>query len=485
MKLDSVPAARVQPIREAPVRAEGDYILYWMTASRRAGWSFALQRALDWCVELKKPLLVLEGLRAGHRWACDRFHRFVLDGMADNAARFAEAGAGYLGYVEPRRRAGRGLLAALAERACVVVTDDFPEFFLPFAVEAALPQVPVRFERVDSAGLLPMRVPGRTFTSARFFRLYLQRNLKAQLVAPAANPFARRRIPRFVRLPRQIASRWPSESRIGRLPIDHGVGPVAGLQGGSRAAGRVLADFLDRKLERYAQDHNSPDADIGSGLSPYLHFGHVSTHEVLAALAKRTGWTEDSIDEKPRGGSRGWWGLDENGEAFLDELVVWRELGFNFCAHRSDAGELESLPRWALASLRAHQKDKREFVYSLEEFEQAATHDELWNAAQRQLVREGRIHNYLRMLWGKKVLEWTRTPEDALEILVELNNKYALDGRDPNSYSGILWVFGRYDRPWFERPIFGNVRFMSSQATRRKVPLKGFLAKFGPGDPKS
>lgn len=480
MKVDSVPATRVQVVSNAPVEPRAEHVLYWMTANRRAGSNFALQRALDWCEELRRPLLVLEGLRAGYRWASDRFHRFVLDGMADNAARFSVAGAGYFSYVEPERGAGQGLLAALSKKACVVVADDVPEFFLPSALGAAAPQVPVRFEKVDSCGLLPVRVPGRAFTSARFFRLYLQRNLREHLVVPAAHPFARRKVPRFGRLPRSVASRWPSQARLDSLPIDHGVAPVEGVGGGSRAGAEVLAEFMDRRLERYAENHNDPDADVGSGLSPYLHFGHVSTHEVLAALAKRTGWTEEAIDGKPRGGSRGWWGLDENGEAFLDELVVWRELGFNFSANRADAAELESLPRWALATLRKHQKDRREFVYSLEELEQARTHDEVWNAAQRQLVREGRVHNYLRMLWGKKVLEWSRTPEEALEILVELNNKYALDGRDPNSYSGILWVFGRYDRPWFERPVFGNVRYMSSQAARKKVRMKRFLEKFGP-----
>jgi deoxyribodipyrimidine photo-lyase len=167
-------------------------------------------------------------------------------------------------------------------------------------------------------------------------------------------------------------------------------------------------------------------------------------------------------------------------ESFLDELITWRELGYNFCHQRRDYEKYSSLPDWARATLEVHASDKREHMYSLAEFENAATHDELWNAAQRELVREGRIHNYLRMLWGKKILEWTASPEQALEVMIELNNKYALDGRNPNSYSGIFWILGRYDRPWGpERKIFGKIRYMSSANTARKVHVDDYLAKYG------
>jgi deoxyribodipyrimidine photo-lyase len=161
--------------------------------------------------------------------------------------------------------------------------------------------------------------------------------------------------------------------------------------------------------------------------------------------------------------------------------VTWRELGYNFCSLRPGFDRFESLPDWAKATLARHAQDPRATVYDLPSFAAAQTHDPLWNAAQTQLVREGRIHNYLRMLWGKKILEWTRSPEDALEVMIELNNRYALDGRDPNSYSGIFWVLGRYDRPWGpERPIFGTVRYMSSANTARKMSVKGYLRRFAP-----
>jgi deoxyribodipyrimidine photo-lyase len=167
-------------------------------------------------------------------------------------------------------------------------------------------------------------------------------------------------------------------------------------------------------------------------------------------------------------------------EAFLDQIVTWRELGFNLCWQRTDYDRYASLPEWARRTLAAHAADTREHVYGLEPFEAAATHDPLWNAAQRQLVREGRIHTYLRMLWGKKILQWTPSPEAALAVMVELNNKYAVDGRDPNSYAGIFWVLGRYDRAWGpERPVFGTVRYMSSVNTARKVRVKDYLRVWG------
>jgi deoxyribodipyrimidine photo-lyase len=181
----------------------------------------------------------------------------------------------------------------------------------------------------------------------------------------------------------------------------------------------------------------------------------------------------------PTGGRRGWWGASANAEAFLDELITWRELGYNMCSHRADYDRYDSLPAWALATLEEHAHDPRPYLYDLGELEAAETHDPLWNAAQTQLVREGTIQSYLRMLWGKEILEWTRSPRDALARMVELNNKYALDGRDPSSYSGIFWVLGRYDRAWGpERPIFGKVRYMTSESTARKLRVADYVRRY-------
>jgi deoxyribodipyrimidine photo-lyase len=250
-------------------------------------------------------------------------------------------------------------------------------------------------------------------------------------------------------------------------------------RGGSAPAQRMLREFLRNKLAGYAEARNEPGQNATSELSPYLHFGHISIHQIFSEIMGQGGWSPNHLALRATGSRTGWWGASQAAEAFLDQVVTWRELGFNWCQTRNDYDQFESLPAWALKTLRLHARDERSYVYTLRQFESAKTHDPLWNAAQTQLVREGRIHNYLRMLWGKKILEWTPSPAKALEIMVELNNKYALDGRDPNSYSGIFWCLGRYDRPWGpERPIFGTVRYMSSENTARKFNVQEYVRQF-------
>jgi deoxyribodipyrimidine photo-lyase len=483
-----VPGARIRARNGAEAREEGRFVLYWMIAGRRTRSNFALQRAVEWCETLGRPLVILEALRCGYRWASDRIHRFVLDGMADNLRACEDRPVVYYPYVEPENGAGKGLLAELGRSACVVVTDDFPCFMLPRMVDAAARELPVLLEDVDGNGLFPMRAADRTFPTAHSFRRFLHANLPEHLgELPDENPLSRLEGSTSVSLPRGILRRWPAADRslleaagepLPELPIDHDV-EVAETRGGSAAAEEMLADFLDRKLDRYDEDRNRPEEDVTSGLSPYLHFGHISVHEVFRALTEREEWSPDRLAPKPTGARAGWWGMSGPAESFLDELVTWRELGYNMCARREDYDRYESLPDWARATLEEHRGDRREHLYELGEFEAAETHDPLWNAAQNQLVREGRMHNYLRMLWGKKILEWTASPREALDVMIELNNKYALDGRNPNSYSGIFWVLGRYDRAWGpERKIFGKIRYMSSQNTARKFPVQEYIDRY-------
>ena len=467
----------------------GDFVLYWMIAARRTRHNAGLEHAAVRAEALGKPLVVLEPLRIGYRWASDRLHRFVIDGMAENARRLRGTRALYYPYVEPSPGSGRGLVEALGERAASIVTDDYPAFFLPRMVTALASRSRVLVEEVDGNGLYPMRATDRVFTTAASFRRHLQKSLRDHLDAfPMADPLAGVRLLELASLPADIERRWPRASEallagdpaaLAALPIDHEVGVVA-TRGGSGAAEEALGRFLDRGLDRYASERSDPDAQAASGLSPYLHFGHLSAHEVFERLAARAKWSPGKLAAKAHGSREGWWNMGEAEDAFLDELVTWREIGFNMCSHREDYDRYESLPAFARQTLAEHAKDPRPVVYTRAEMEEARTGDEVWNAAQRELVREGRMANYLRMLWGKRVLEWSRTPEEALETLIDLNNKYALDGRDPNSYSGIFWVFGRYDRAWGpERPIFGKVRYMSSDATRRKLRMCDYLSRYG------
>jgi deoxyribodipyrimidine photo-lyase len=495
--MTTVPALRVQECNASPVRADGEFVLYWMIAFRRTHWNFSLQWAVEWAQRLRKPLVIFEPLRVGYQWASDRLHRFVLDGMADQASRLESMrsrGVHYYPHVELAPDRDKGLLSSLAERACVVITDDYPSFFLPHMVRSAARRLPLRLEQVDSNGLLPLRAADRVFTTARSFRAFLQKQLPAHIDAgPQPDPLAGVRLPPLRSLPASIVRRWPAATAallagepkaLARLPIDHAIRPVD-YRGGPAAGRAALRRFIDRNLAGYADGASHPDEDGRSGLSPYLHFGHLSAHEAFTEVARREGWSPDGLSS-PAGGARaGWWGMSPSAEAFLDQLVTWRELGFNMSAGRDDHDRFDSLPGWARATLDKHAADPRPHVYTLDEFEAGRTHDPLWNAAQAQLVREGRIHNSLRMLWGKKILEWTAGPRDTLAVMIELNNKYAVDGRDPNSYSGIFWVLGRYDRPWGpERPVFGTVRYMSSASALRKLRLRRYLARHGrPSEP--
>lgn len=490
-----IPPLRLRSLNTAPVRPEAEYVLYWMTAFRRLSWNFALDRAVEQARELGKPLLIFEAIRCGYRWASDRFHKFVLDGMAEHAEALSGSGVGYFPYVEPSEGAGSGLLEALAARACRVVADDAPVFFLPRMVAAAAARCPVLLEAVDSNGLLPLRAADKTHLTAYSLRRFLQGELPRHLgETPAAEPIAGAELPIFQGLPKEISTRWPAASgemlagspgALRTLPIDHQVVPVAESPGGEAAARARLRRFLDRNLSRYGEARNEPAEEVTSGLSPYLHFGQISTAEILTALAEREAWTPAKIGPLRNGKKEGWWGMSPAAESFLDQLVTWRELGYSHASRRDDIDRYQSLPAWAQATLEAHENDPRPEIYTLAEFEAAGTRDEIWNAAQTQLVREGTIHNYLRMLWGKKVLHWSASPREAAVILIELNNRYALDGRDPNSYSGIFWCLGRYDRPWAPiRPIFGAIRYMSSESTRRKLKIDRYLARHAPKAPR-
>ncbi len=483
--MENFPDHRVKVLNNMPVNDNGDFVLYWMTSYRRVRWNFSLDRSIMWAKRLDKPLVILEALRCAHRYACDRFHNFVMDGMKDNLLAVQNSEIAYYPYIEPDPDAGKGLLREFSFKACVVVTDFFPCFFLPGMTLAGALQVFCRMEQVDSNGLFPCRESDQVFVSAFSFRRYLQKNLPKYIMeAPEEDPLTPSELRGLKKFPDNIIQKWPraseflllSEHRdLTKLPIDHEIGPTA-IKGGSSQASATLGTFLNQRLSRYAEERNDVDHPATSGLSPYLHWGHISAHEIFWTLMRSENWTPDSLSGKSNGKRTGWWGTGKNAEAFLDELVTWREIGFNMCRLTSNFDSYDSLPDWSRKTLADHQSDLKEFYYEIDEFENATTHDNIWNAAQKELVRTGKIHNYLRMLWGKKILEWSVTPKRSMEIMIELNNKYALDGRDPNSYSGIFWILGRYDRPWGpERSIFGKIRYMSSERTRGKIDLKNYL----------
>jgi deoxyribodipyrimidine photo-lyase len=215
-------------------------------------------------------------------------------------------------------------------------------------------------------------------------------------------------------------------------------------------AERRLREFVANRVNRYGAERNEPAAHATSELSPYLHFGHISSLEVALAV--------------PRTAS-----------AFLEELIVRRELSFNFALHTKDPESLDNVPDWAKKTMQEHARDRREVVYTREQFENAATHDPLWNATQREMLRDGKIHGYYRMYWGKKIIEWSAGCEDALRTMLHIHDRWALDGRDPNTYANILWLFGLFDRPWPERDVFGKLRYMSLSGMRRKTDVDAYI----------
>jgi deoxyribodipyrimidine photo-lyase len=475
--------ARLRRLNDARIAAGGEYVLYWMQIYRRLERNHALDYALRCAGELGRPLVVYEGLRVDYPWASRRLHRFVLEGMQANAERAEELGLSYWPYVETQKGQGRGLLRRLSSRASLVVTDDFPCFVVPAQAEALARKVEVPVFAVDSNSVVPLSLLGPPVSAAAHLRPRIHEAFTgAWPHRSAARPLVPEVAAKRVRPPFDAWKTKDLASFVDTLPLDASV-PPAPASGGAPAARRRLRAFLRKRLRGYAAGRSEPrppEEGHASGLSPYLHFGHLSVEEVAEAVLATTGrWTPADLRVHNRGRREGFFCDDPDVNAFLDEALTWRDLGFQWhWTRRADAAYLErALPAWALATLGAHASDPRPWLYTAEELERGETHDPLWNAAQRELVATGAIHNYLRMLWGKKVIEWSASPAEAYRTLEHLNNKYALDGRDPNSYTGILWCFGLFDRPWApERKVLGSVRYMSSENTARKFDLKPYRA---------
>ncbi len=478
-------SARINIVNDKPVLEQNSYVLYWMTTARRTEYNFALDHAIATANKLGKGLVVFEGLRQDYRWACDRFHAFIQEGMIENQSVLLNSPVTYIPCIETPETPIKEIFWALAEKSCLIISELYPAFFFPKMHRLVASQTSVQFRLVDTNGIYPLSESERIYTTAASFRRHLQKTIEPFLKdfpkSSSVNALKRSYTPSADDFTEEILNLFKqdiSSVDIQTLPIDHSIFPVKDRIGGQQQARIRLSNFLDHHIERYGTDRNSIDQDPSSGLSPYLHFGHISVHEMVQNIWEKYDWNPSMVAPKATGSRSGWWNLPAGAEAYMDQIITWREIGFVYCYQEPNYASYDTLPNWARITMEEHIDDPRPFTYTLETFEKAQTHDPIWNAAQRQLVCEGRIHNYLRMLWAKKVLHWTKTPQDALEILEELNNKYALDGRDPNSYSGIYWTFGRFDRAWTERPIFGKIRYMTSDSTKRKIKLKNYLNKF-------
>jgi len=456
-----IPDPRVRLLNQAVPPIHAEYVLYWAQANRRIDFNPALDFAVRLANQSKLPLLVYEALTCSHEWANDRFHTFILEGVPENARRAERIRAGYVFYHRARMSDPDDVLYVLANKALAVVTDDFPAYLPSIFNPRAASRIEVPYYVVDASCIVPMALIG-----------------KQQYAAYALRPKIRKALPEFLvpPLPVKLARPWtgatPSfhtvvtaekiPNMVAASDIDHTVLPCKAFRGGRKEALKRLKKFLDHNLIRYARLNREPSAKATSQLSPYLHFGHVSSLEV--ALAVRESAEEHQLI------------ADE----FLEQLIVRRELAFNFARFGPAPEKLSALPDWVQATLKKHAADPRDPIYARERFDRAATHDELWNACQRELLRDGIIHGYYRMYWGKKIVEWSRTPQEALDTMIYLNDRYALDGRDPNTYTNILWCLGLHDRPWGERRIFGMVRYMSLDGMKRKTDVEAYLRTNSP-----
>lgn len=474
------PPSRIHALNDRPAR-RGAYVLYWMTAQRRLHHQPALEHAASLAKAQDLPLVIYEPLRVDYPWASDRMHAFVLDGMRENAVAAAPH-AVYVPDVEHTPHASKPVLQALADRAALVVTDMWPHFFIPRAQRAFAARTDTPVIAVDGCDLLPLASANRQHHTAASFRRHVHAHLPSALrAAPHPTPLATLerttvQLPRVVQdAARRTHALLAGETSLSALPIDHSV-PPAPLRGGRTEGLGLLERFVARGLPRYATGRSFLDEDVTSKLSPYLHFGHVGVHDVLRAVLRGQ---ELAFELTKAGHRKGFWGLDVHREGFLDQLLVWRGLAHHRAFHADGPSGLHSLPAWAQDTLAAHESDPRAYMYTPSQFENAETHEPLWNAAQRELVETGAMHNQVRMLWGKCILAWSRSPADALSIMLHLNNKYALDGRDPNSDAGILWVLGWADRGWPERAVFGKIRCMTPGSSGKKMKATGYIARFG------
>jgi deoxyribodipyrimidine photo-lyase len=457
---------RIHATGEPGPRPGGEHVLYWMQSTFRGRDNQALDFAVQQANALGIPLVVYHGLRHDYPWASDRLHTFILESAADLYGEFEALGIQYALYLErngddaeARRAAGRpSPLVDLASRAALVITDYFPTFIAPRQTRALRRKVQTPVVAVDSATVVPVRYHDRQHVTAASFRPRLMRALPDFL---HRSPGPELEVRRTVDLP--FEPTIPNGNIAGLVSacdIDHSVAPAPSIRGGPRAAREQLRRFLETGLPRYAEDRDDPNASVTSGLSPYLHFGNISPIEVVLSAKKA--------------------GPAESFAKFQDEILTWRELAFNFTHFDPRHRKVEAIPEWARRELATGEADPRPALYTAEELESAQTGAPLWNAAQMAYVRDGWMPNPLRMLWGKAVIQWTRTAAQALEIIEHLNNKYALDGRDPSSYLNFHWVFGKFDRPFFRRPIYGTVRYMSLKAAEKKFDVARVIERYGP-----
>ncbi len=445
---------RVTVRRDGPPKPDGACVVYWMQRAQRGLHNPAVDCAVDVANELGLPLLVYFSAISNFPNANLRHYAFLNQGLPDIEADLTPRNIAFV----VRRPPGNSLDKLLDEvDAAILIGDENPCREPERWRQGIAKRLRIPFWTVNADAI----VPGNLFPKAQYAAYTMRPRLYRELpkyLRPLKNPKAQH----GWEPPKHFDS-FPVTSDItaGWKNLDRTIGPVKSFTGGSHAARKRLQFFVKHLLANYDQQRNQPTVDGTSRLSPYLHFGHIGPLEIALAV-------QASVEKDPS--------LAATRDAFFDELIVWRELAMNFVKHTPTYDTIECAEPWARKSLAEHAQDHREWLYTLEQLERGETHDELWNAAQLQMVRFGWMHNYMRMYWAKKILEWSPDPATAFTQAVTLNDRYELDGRDPSGYAGIAWaIAGKFDRPWFDRPIFGKVRYMSRASTGKKFDSQGYI----------
>jgi deoxyribodipyrimidine photo-lyase len=442
---------RIKILNDKPV-SNGEYVLYWMQSSQRAEANHALEYALRKANDINLPLLVGFGLMDDYPDANVRHYTFMLQGLQDAQKMLEKRGLKMV--VQHGNPADVAI--KLSKEAALVVTDR--GYLRPAKQwrEKVSKEIHCKFVQVETDVVVPVDVVSN----------------KAEFAARTIRPKITRQLEKFVQPVEKVKVKKKSlelevksldlsdiSKLISTLKLDASVGPVGTpYSGGQTRARKVFSDFLEHRFSTYVANRNQPQTSDTSYMSRYLHFGNISPLEIVAMLRER---------------GKG----QANIESYIEEAIVRRELSINFCNFTPNYDSYECIPAWAKKTLDEHRSDKRVRLYSLEELEKAQTHDIYWNAAQKEMLYTGYMHNYMRMYWGKKILEWSVTPEEAFKNTLYLNNKYFIDGRNANGFVGVAWCFGVHDRPWTERPIFGKIRYMNAAGLERKADPKAYVKK--------
>jgi deoxyribodipyrimidine photo-lyase len=430
----------------------GSCVLYWMQSSQRADGNPALNEAIHHANESSLPLVVFFGLDSNYPGANARSLSFMVDGLRETSAELERAGIPFVArLVNPPD--GIAELARTLNASEVIVDNGVLKHQREWRAKAAR-LLNVRLTEVTSQTVLPVDAYGKQAVGAYALRPFFRKNLE-KVIWDQSRPKILYPTP-MPGIERISLSDKDTSSLLDTMKADRSVPPVRRFTPGRAEGLKRLAKFVSAGLAGYNENRNKANLRGCSELSPYLHFGQLGPHDVAEAV----------MDSDAPQADR---------DAFLEQLLVRRELAWNLCRFNPDYDSIKGIPRWAQATLSEHADDPRPYLYTREELEAGETHDEVWNTAQREMVATGYMHNYVRMLWAKKILEWSPTPEIAYETALWLNDKYELDGRDPNGYTGVAWAIGgTHDRPWFKRPVFGAIRYMSSDSTRKKMDIPAY-----------